>query len=103
MPNETENIAGRVESDGVYSSVRMFQFGNYHESLRREKAPCYWPRGDPNWFRSRRAEFSFDAWSSTEEVIAEGDVSSWSVVAPLGQAQGRRDSELSQARKVLAA
>ena len=74
MPNETEIIAGRVESDGVCSSVRMFQFGNYHESLRREKAPCYWPRGDPKWFRSRRAEFSFDAWRSTEEVITEGDL-----------------------------
>ena len=35
------------------------------------KSHCYSPRGDPNWFRSRHAEFSIGACRSTEEVIAE--------------------------------
>ena len=40
------------------------------------KAHRYSPRGDPNWFRSRHAEFNFGAWRSTEEVITEADVGS---------------------------
>ena len=61
---------GSVAGDGCFESVITT---NPYAAT---KAPCYWPRGDPKWFRSRRAEFSFDAWRSTEEVIAEGDVRS---------------------------
>ena len=59
---------GSVARDGCFESVITT---NPYAAT---KSHCYWPRGDPNWFRSRRAEFSFDAWRSTEEVIAEGDV-----------------------------